>query len=150
MTSQAIARGLLAVLCGLQGLGTIAIDLNRTHATNPGWPGHAKFHLVWQVATVALLAVLEVVLVLSTGPLQTQRFYLAVALAGIPMLGFFAAFFGKGLYQGAASDPNEGLPTTIRLPGSNVYFDLNLVVETVAVLVLGAIVALYSHSGGAR
>ena len=76
MTDQAIARGLLVVLCILQGLATIVIDLDHFHATNPGWPGHARFHLVWQVVTVALLAVLEVVRVLSGGPLQPQRFIL--------------------------------------------------------------------------
>ena len=41
MTNQTIARDLLAILCCLQGLTTLAIDLNRTHATNPEWPGHA-------------------------------------------------------------------------------------------------------------
>lgn len=150
MVGQAIARGLLALLCSLQGLGTIAIDLNRNHATNPEWPGHAKFHLVWQVVTIALLALLEVVLVLSPGPLQAQRFYVAAVLACIPMLGFFAAFFGKGLYRGASSDAYEKRPTMITLPGSNLYFELNLLAETAAVLVLGAIIILYSHSGTAH
>ena len=93
MTNQAIARDLLAALCLLQGLATLAIDLNRTHATNPHWPGHARFHLVWQTAAFAWLAVLEVPLVLVGGPLQEQRFYLAAILASIPMFGFFSAFF---------------------------------------------------------
>lgn len=149
MTGQAIARGLLAVLCGLQGLGTITINLNHTHATNPGWPGHARFHLVWQVVTVALLAVLEIALVLFGGPLQAQRFYIATILAGIPMLSFFAAFFAKGFYRGDSSDPDEKRPTIIALPGSNLYIELNLLAEAAAVLVLGAIVMLYSHSGAA-
>ena len=48
MTHQTVARVLLAALCGLQGLATPAIDLNRTHATNFLWPGHARFHIVWQ------------------------------------------------------------------------------------------------------
>ena len=150
MVSRAIARGLLALLCSLQGLGTIAIDLNRNHATNPEWPGHAKFHLVWQIVTIVLLALLEIVLVLSPGPLQSQRFYIAAVLACIPMLGFFAAFFGKGLYRGASSDTYEKRPTMITLPGSNLCFELNLLAETAAVLVLGAIIILYSHSGTAH
>lgn len=150
MTGQAIARGLLAVLCGLQGLGTITINLNRTHATNPGWPSHARFHLVWQVLTVALLAVLEVALVLFGGALQAQRFYFSTILAGIPMLSFFAASFAKGLYRGASSEPDEKRPTIIALPGSNLYVELNLLTEAAAVLALGAIVALYRHSGAAH
>ena len=88
MSNQTIARDLLAVLCCLQGLVTLAIDLNRAHATNTAWPGHARFHLVWQVATTAGLALLEVILVLAPGPFRAQCFYLAAVLAGIPMLSF--------------------------------------------------------------
>jgi hypothetical protein len=143
MTNQAIARGLLAALCGLQGLATLAIDLNRTHATNPEWPGHARFHLVWQTAAFAWLAVLEVLLVLAAGPLQDQRFYLAAILAGVPMLGFFVAFVGRGLYEGTLSDRN-GMPhLRIKVSGSILRIDLNLVAEICGVLVLAALVAIY-------
>ncbi|HEV2485772.1 MAG TPA: hypothetical protein VGT08_09590 [Terracidiphilus sp.] len=143
MTNQAIARGLLAVLCCLQGLATLAIDLNRTHATNPEWPGHARFHLVWQTAAFAVLAALEVLLVLATGPLQDQRFYLAAILAGVPMLGFFAAFIAHGLYKGTLSDPNGMRPLIITVRGSSLRIDLNLVAEICGLLALAAIFAIY-------
>jgi hypothetical protein len=145
VTNQAIARGLLAVLCCLQGLATLAIDLNRTHATNPEWPGHARFHLVWQSATIAWLALLEIVLILAAGPYQAQRFYLAAVLAGIPMLGFFASLIGRSMYQGALSDANGIRPATITVRGSRLRIDLNLAAEIGGVLALAAIVALYSH-----
>jgi len=77
VTHVSIARGLLAILCGAQGAATLGIDLNRTHATNPRWPGHARFHLVWQAASYAFLSLLEVALVLAAGPWPEQRFYLA-------------------------------------------------------------------------
>jgi hypothetical protein len=92
VTHVAIARGLLALLCGTQGVATLAIDLNRSHASNPQWPGHARFHLVWQVISYALLSLLEVALVLVAGPYREQRFYLAAILAGIPMLSCLVAF----------------------------------------------------------
>jgi hypothetical protein len=145
MTNQAIARGLLAALCCLQGLATLAIDLNRTHATNPEWPGHARFHLVGQTAAFAWLAVLEVLLVLAAGPLQDQRFYLAAILAGVPMLGFFAALIGRGLYKGTLTDPNGMQPLIIRVRGSSRRIDLNLVAEICDLLALAAIVAIYRH-----
>jgi hypothetical protein len=145
VTNQAIARGLLAAFCCLQGLATLVIDLNRTHATNPEWPGHARFHLVWQAAAFAWLALLEVVLVLAAGPYQEQRFYLAAILAGIPMLGFFAALIGRSLYRGALSDTNGVPPATIAVRGSNLRIDLNLVAEVGGVMALAAIIALYRH-----
>ena len=125
MTHQAIACDLLAALCCLQGLATLVIDFNRTHATNPEWPGHARFHLVWQVTTIAGLTLLEVVLVLASGPFQEQRFYLAAVLAGIPMLSFFAAFIARCIYKGTLSDPNGMQPAIIKVRGSNLRIDLN-------------------------
>jgi hypothetical protein len=148
VTNHAIARGLLAIFCCLQGLGTIAIDFNRTHATNSEWPGHERFHLYWQVATVALLALIEVVLLLAGSTLQNQGFYLAVILVAIPILGFFAAFIGGGLYRGTLSDPSGIQPATIGIPGSNIRIDLNLVAEMGGALALAAIIALYNHLVG--
>jgi hypothetical protein len=145
VTNQAIARDLLAALCLLQGLATVAIDLNRTHATNPEWPGHARFHLVWQTAAFAWLAVLEVPLVLVAGSLQEQRFYLAAILAGVPMVGFFTAFIARSFFKGTLSDPNGMQPLRIDLRGSTLRIDLNLVAEIGGILTLAAIVALYRH-----
>jgi len=145
MSNQAIAHDLLAALCILQGSATMAIDLNRTHATNPLWPGHARFHLVWQTAAFAWLAVLEVVLLFSAGPFQEQCFFLAAILAGIPMLGFFCALIGRGIYRGTLSDPNGMQPVTIKVRGSDLRIDLNLVAEIVGLSALAAIVAIYRH-----
>jgi hypothetical protein len=145
VTNQVIARGLLASLCFLQGLGTMAIDLGRTHATNPLWPGHARFHLVWQTAAFVWLALLEVVLVLAGGPYIDQRFYLTAILAGTPMLGFFTALIARRTYKGTLSDPNGMRPAIIKLRGSTLRIDLNLVAEFAGLLTLAAIVALYRH-----
>jgi hypothetical protein len=141
---------MLAALSVLQGLATVAIDLNRTHATHPGWPGHARFHVVWQTATTALLAVAAAALVLCSGPFAAERFYLTAMLTAIPMAGFFAALAARGLYKGTLSDVN-GMPTLkIRL-GSSIYqIDLNLVAEIGGVVALTAIVVLYRSAGVAR
>jgi hypothetical protein len=80
VTHLSIARDLLAVLCGMQGVATFAIDLNHTHATNPLWLRHARFHLVWQAISYALLSLFEVALVLAHGPFLELRFYLAAVL----------------------------------------------------------------------
>lgn len=150
MTHQAVARVLLAILCGLQGLGTMAVDLNRTHATNPEWQGHARFHLVWQVAIVAVLALLEVVLVLASGPYEKQRFYLAAILTCIPMLSFFLAFAARGFYRGTLSGSNGIRPLTIMVKGSTLRIDLSVAAEIGALLFLAAVVAVFRYSGGSQ
>lgn len=143
MSHLTIARGMLALLCGMQGIGTLAIDLNQTHATNPLWPRHARFHLVWQAISYALLSMLEVVLILTPGPMQAPRFYLAAILAGVPMVGFLAAFVCRRLYGGALSDPNGIPPMKVAFRGSERGIDLSLIVEVAALLLIAGAVALF-------
>lgn len=145
MSHSAIARGLLALLCGVQGGATLAIDMNRTHATNPLWLRHARFHLVWQATSYALLSVVEIALVLTPGPFRDQRFYLTAILASIPMLSCIAAFVLKRMYGGALSDPNGIPPITITAFNTKLHIDLNLTAEIVALPMLIAIVALFRH-----
>ena len=66
------------------------------------------------------------------------------------MFGFFAAFFARRIYKGTLSDPN-GMPLLrIKVRGSPLCIDLNLVAEIGGVLTLAAIVALYRHPGVSR
>ena len=146
MTGHAIYRGSLAILCALQGLATMAIDLNRTHATNPQWPGHARFHVVWQTTSYAALSLLELLLILVPGPLRDQRFYMAAILAGIPMFGFFTSLIARRTFGGTLSDSNGMPPFQMETGGTTFIIDLNLVAETIGALSLFAIVVLYTRS----
>jgi len=145
MTHAAIARWLLVFLCGAQGAATLAIDLNRTHATNPQWPRHARFHLVWQAISYALFSLLETALILAPGIFRVQRFYLAAILASIPMLSCLAAFAWRKSYGGTLSDPNGIQPFKVMVFGSQVHIDLNLALEVVALFMLLAILVLANH-----
>lgn len=145
MTHTAIARILLILLCGFQGLGTLLIDLGRTHATNPDWIRHARFHVVWQATSTALLSLVELALLLVPGSHQEERFYLAAGLASIPMLGFFGAFATRKLFGSALSDPNGIPPAQIVVFGSEKWIDLNLMVEIFAFTLLLGIVALFRY-----
>ena len=144
MTHLSIARDLLAVLCGMQGAATLAIDLNHTHAANPLWLRHARFHIVWQAISYALLSLLEVALVLAPGPFLQMRFYIAAALAAVPMLSCLVAFIFRNLYGGALSDPNGIPPMRVLILGSKRQIDLNLTAEIAALLTLAAIIALFT------
>ena len=57
-----ISKVLLTMICF--GFATITplIDFNESHATNPLWTGHARFHLVWQVNAMILTAILSLFL----------------------------------------------------------------------------------------
>jgi hypothetical protein len=150
MNLQYLARIVLLALCAVQGGATIVLDLNRTHAAHPQWLGHARFHIVWQTASVAILAVFEVLLLSHHGAYESERFYLTSLLAGIPMLGFFAALFMRRIYGGTLSDPG-GIPAarfTVR--GRQLRIDLNLVAELAGILTLAGTVWLFHWAGSQR
>ncbi|MDR3736842.1 MAG: hypothetical protein P4L10_15075 [Acidobacteriaceae bacterium] len=146
MDHRTIARELLALLCALQGIATLAVDLNRTHATNPRWPGHARFHLVWQDFTIFLLAAFTIFIIVWRGPFAEQRFFLALLLELIPLLAFLIAFAARRLYAGTLCDPNGIPPARIPIAGRVFLCDLNLVAILGALASLAAIFFLYTRA----
>ncbi len=136
-----LARVALCLLCALQGIATVVIDFNRTHATNSRWPGHARFHLVWQAFTVVALSMLELGLIWSG---QRAGFYLASVLAALSPLGFLMAFAARSLYGGTLSDPNGIVPARLRLFGQVRSFDGNLLAVLAALLAVACIDAIYA------
>lgn len=145
MTHQQMACDLLGFFCASQGVATLALDLNRTHAANPLWLHHARFHVVWQATTTAALAGVELALLFAFGAVTPGRFYLVLSLAGLPVFGFFAALLSRQIYGGTLSDPNGIRPMMIR-SGSKVYrVDLNLVAEIAAIFSIAVILVLYRN-----
>lgn len=150
MDSHFLARTGLTIFCGVQGLATIALDLNRTHAAHPQWLGHARFHVVWQAGTTTALAVLECVLLWCNGPFEADRFYVAALLAVAPIFGFFAALATRRLYGGTLSDPGGIPPVLLTLRRRQVRIDMNLLAELAGIVAVVAMVALYRSGNAAR
>ena len=146
MDRLGLARVALSSLCALQGLATLAIHCNRTHATNPSWPGHARYHVVWQSATVALMSVVELWLIWSAGPWRRGGFYLASLLAALSPLGFMAAFVSRRMFGGTLFDPNGVPPLRMKIRGVVRSVDMNFVVVTAALIALVAIDLIYSSA----
>jgi hypothetical protein len=138
-----VARAALALFSAALGASTLIIDLNRTHATNPRWPGHARFHLVWQNLSAALFSISAIALVLCPGPSNDQRFYFAALINCIPMLAFIGALASRKRYDGALSDPNGIPPAQVVIFGKALQFDLNLVAVIAGFLVLGTVLVIY-------
>jgi hypothetical protein len=147
MNLQSIARILLGIFCLVQGLATVVLDLNRTHAAHPRWLGHARFHVVWQTVTAAVLAIIEACLLWCPGPLLSERFYLTATVASAPMAGFFGALASRHVYGGTLSDPGGIPPLQFRIGGREVQVDMNLVAEISGVITVAGIVALYRFGG---
>lgn len=131
-----------AVAAG-QGITPLFVDLNRTHATNPLWTGHARFHVVDQTVVMALLATVEVALLWWIEPGSAFSIYLAALLTAVPISGFLIATFTRALYGGTLRDPN-GVPALhLRIGGRTREIDVNVVLVSVAALVLAFAMKIY-------
>lgn len=137
---------MLTAVAGLQGIAPLPIDLNRTHATNPLWPGHARFHVVWQSFHAALLAIPEVLLIWWSGPASRGRFYLAAGLASASMVAFVIALVLRKLYGGTLHDPNGIQPLRLRFNGRTLEIDGNAFMVFFGLVVLVTAVLLFRAS----
>jgi hypothetical protein len=140
---QVLARIALTALCAIQGIATLAIDSTRSHARNPEWVGHARFHVVWQSVLVTLLSAVELTLIWTTRPYRQEAFYFAILLAALSPLSFLAALVAKGSYGGTLSDPNGIQPVQMTIRGTLYRLDGNLIAVVVALIVLGGIIWIY-------
>jgi hypothetical protein len=103
------AKLALSCLCLIQAITTAVIDLNRTHATNPLWTGHARFHVVWQSCAVVFLSAVELILIWLTAPGLDGRFYLAALLAALSPMGVLTAFLSRKFFAALFQAPTEFL-----------------------------------------
>jgi hypothetical protein len=140
-----VARVGLSWLCGIQGIATLALDLNRTHATNPEWTRHARFHVVWQTLNAALLAIVELGLLWSGLLDQMLGFYLALLMTSLSPIAFLATWAARRQFGGASSDPNGFQPLRVALAGRVIEVDRNMAAVLTALLTMVVIVSMYKY-----
>lgn len=140
-TDQLLARVLLTLNTLGYSLGPALADFNKTHATNPLWTPHARFHVVWQVTSYLGFGVLALGLIWIGGPTAMLRLWLAVAMTVIVYAAFYTTVFAMPLYGGKVVDPN-GVPPlgTATIAGRKVVFDTNVTVFAVQIAILIAAV----------
>jgi hypothetical protein len=139
-TDNLLARVLLTLVTLGYSVVPAFADFNKTHATNPLWTPHARFHVVWQVSSYCGIALIALFLIWTAGP--AAKLWLAVGLAAAIYAGFFVTVFAMPRFGGTLADTN-GVPPlgTVKLGGRPVLLDANLTVfgVLVAILVLAAL-----------
>ena len=131
-----LARILLTLATAGYAFATVLADFNKTHATNPQWTPHARFHVVWQISSYAGFGLLALALIWWPGPLAIERLYLVAVMATIVYAAFFAALFAMPIYGGAAYDNNGYLPFKAPVPVVAKLWDVNITIFSVLAVIL--------------
>jgi uncharacterized membrane protein len=147
--SSLIARVLLTLVTAGYAFATVLADFNKTHATNPKWTPHARFHVVWQISSYVGFGLLAVALIWWPGPMAIERLYLVAVMAAIVYAAFFVAVFAMPIYGGAAYDRNGYQPFAAPVPLVAKKWDVNITIFCVQVVLLAAsTLALVGASNG--
>jgi hypothetical protein len=120
-----LARILLTLATIGYGVITVKADFNRTHATNPLWTPHARFHVVWQITSYVGLGLIAFALIWAPGPYRVERLYLAAAFAAVVYGAFFIALATMSIYGGRTYDDNGYQPFTLNIGGPRLM-DVNV------------------------
>jgi hypothetical protein len=130
------------ILLTIATLGYSAIpgifDTNNTHATNPSWTGHARYHVVWQVSSYVYVGLLMLYLIWTAGG-DTRPLWIATVTAACMYGGFWTAYGLRPAYGGWLVDKVNGVPDFHwHVFGLRFRTDANISLFTPAVIVLVA------------
>ena len=124
---------------------TIFADFNKTHATNPKWTPHARFHVVWQILSYIGFGLIAFALVWWPGPLALERLYLVALMCTAVYGAFFAALLAMPIYGGAAYDKNGYKPFKAPIPIISKTWDANITAFNIQLILLaGGLVAVFA------
>ena len=121
MEATLISSLLVSAVAVMIMIGPAVADFNATHATNPLWTPHARFHVVWQVFTNSTVAALSLYLLWAA-----DAFWLAAFLNTVWFGSFFLTLAVMSRFEGALADVNGIKPFIWRFGGREVKVDTNL------------------------
>jgi len=133
-----LARILLTLVTLGYGFATILADFNKTHATNPKWTPHARFHVVWQISSYVGFGLLAFALIWWPGPLAAERLYLVALMGAIVYAAFFAVLIAMPVYGGRAYDDNGYQPFKAPIPIISKNWDANITAFSIQLVILAA------------
>ena len=136
-----ISKVLLTLLLLGFAIITPLIDFNESHATNPLWTGHARFHLVWQVNAMIITAFLSITLLWFFYSITNHL--IVILLIYLCIFSFYATVFGLKLFDGELNDINGVPPVFINILGRKYEIDRNIQAITGSLLVSSYATALF-------
>ena len=136
-----ISKVLLTFICIGFGTLTPLIDFNESHATNPLWTGHARFHLVWQVNAMIITALLALALLWFFHTVANHL--IVILLIYLWIFSFYATVFGLKLFDGELNDINGVPPVFINILGREYEIDRNIQAITGSLFVNSYAAALF-------
>jgi hypothetical protein len=126
MQTQTLGLTLMSISIVQYGVIPLLADLNATHACNPRWPLHARFHVVTQVLTSTAIAALAMYLLWATNIHQPTGICIATMLSSCVLGAFFISAAFKSLYGGALSDAVDGIAPVAGVDLNAVNFGISL------------------------
>ena len=143
---QTVARIFLTLTVLGYALVTIKADFNKTHATNPKWTPHARFHVVWQILSYAGVGLVALYLIWTDGPSPVERLALAAALSAAIYGAFFIAVYTRPVFGGALYDDNGYRPFRSPVGPPHWRWDVNVTAFSIlsAVALAGVLALLAS------
>ena len=140
--TRLLASLLISLVALATAVGPMRADFNATHATNPLWTPHARFHMVWQVLSQAGVSIL--ILYLLWGANFPGHAWIAVIMNFNWGLTFYLTLFNMKRFAGALSDVNGIPPFKFNIGGQIRTIDTNLFLATILMVVNLVAVALLS------
>jgi hypothetical protein len=118
------AKILISLVAFMTAFGPMKADFNKTHATNPLWTPHARFHVVWQVLCQAGVAMFIVYIV--WGMSFTGHVILAAMMNFNWLASFFLTLANMTRFEGSLKDVNGIPPFRFNIGGTVQLVDTNL------------------------
>lgn len=123
------AKSLVTLVAVATAIGPMFADFNKTHATNPLWTPHARFHVVWQVLCQAGVAGFILYILWAA---EFDGHVLLAALMNFNWgLTFFLTLFNMKRFEGTLSDVNGIPPFKFNIGGQIRKVDTNLFGATI-------------------
>jgi len=122
-----LGQALMSVAILQYAVGPLIADLNRSHAANPAWPSHARFHVVSQTLAGSMIG-FAALFFLWSGRVDLSLGICIATVLSLTVLGsFFVALFSAPIYGGSGNAGSGiALISVCRIDGNVANFGLSL------------------------